>query len=245
MTTTTGKVDEDIVRVVVADGQALVAGALAGVLENNDEITVVGRAVTGSEALELVTAQRADVLVVDVDIPEHGGLEVARAVREDNAGTQIVLLTDDGEEDVVQRAMDIGVNGFLLKDCTEDELADAILRIDDGDAVLSPEVTKFILDDYRRRTPGVSLPGAPDERDLAEPLTNRERDVLSGVSRALSNSEIAEELNVTAATVKTYVSRLLTKLRVRDRVALAVWAHQSGFRHAEIEDEDSAEPVHP
>lgn len=220
---------EEVIRVVIADDQPLILSALAGILDAQPDISVVARASSGPEAVEQALAHRVDVAVLDVYMPGGGGLPAADTIRRTAAGTHILMLTTYGEEDMVREAMDVGVDGFLVKDCSAEQLVDAVRRIHAGGSVLSPEVTGFVMDGYRRRSVSLSIPEAVEPENLPDPLTPRERDVLAGVARAMTNAEIARDLVVGETTVKTYISRLIAKLKVRDRVGLAVWAHETGF----------------
>lgn len=224
-----GTAAPDVVRVVIADDQPLILSALAGILDAQPDIEVVARAGSGPEAVEAALAHRVDVAVLDVYMPGGGGLAAADELRQRVPGIHILMLTTFGEEDMVREAIDVGVDGFLVKDCSAEQLVDAVQRIHVGGSVLSPEVTGFVMDGYRRRTGSLSIPEAVAPDQLRDPLTPRERDVLAGVARARSNAEIATDLVVGETTVKTYISRLIAKLKVRDRVGLAVWAHETGF----------------
>ncbi|MGJ0182048.1 response regulator transcription factor [Corynebacterium glyciniphilum] len=221
--------DDDCVTVVLADDQPLILTALAGILEGQHDLQVVAQVECGPAAVAAVREHDADVAVLDVVMPWGGGLEAATEIREHSPRTRVLLLTSFGEEDIVHAAMDVGVQGFLVKGCSADDLVDAVRRIAAGGAVLSPEVTGYVVDGYRRGPSTVSIPGAVAPEDLDGPLTARERDVLAGVARARTNAEIAAELVVAESTVKTYISRLISKLKARDRVGLAVWAHETGY----------------
>lgn len=238
-----GNADRDgsPVRLVIADDQPLILSALSRILAAEDDIDVVARVGSGEEALTAAMSHRADVAVLDVYMPGVGGLSAAAELREKLPGIHILMLTTFGEEDMVHRAMDLGVDGFLVKDCSAEELVAAVRRIHAGGSVLSPEVTGFVMAGYRSRAGALSIPGAVPPDQLESPLTPREVDVLFGVARARSNAEIAADLVVGDATVKTYISRLITKLGVRDRVGLAVWAHETGF----LRDYGGRAPVHP
>lgn len=224
-----GDEEQPPVRMVIADDQPLILSALASILDAEADIDVVARVNSGEEAVTAALTHNVDVAVLDVYMPGAGGLSAAAELREKLPGIHILMLTTFGEEAMVHRAMDLGVDGFLVKDCSAEELVAAVRRIHAGGSVLSPEVTGFVMAGYRSRAGTLSIPGAVPPDRLESPLTPREADVLVGVARALSNAEIAADLVVGEATVKTYISRLITKLRVRDRVGLAVWAHETGF----------------
>lgn len=225
------------VRVVLADDQPLILSALAGILDSQSGIDVVAQVSDGPAAVAAVSRCRADVVVLDVYMDGGGGLTAASELRRAGGDVRILLLTSYGAEDVVRQAMDIGIDGFLVKDCSAADLVAAVRRVNAGGAVLSPEITRFVMDGYKAQPVGRSIPGALELSELADPLTLREQDVLTCVAKAMTNAEIARELTVGETTVKTYISRLIAKLHVRDRVGLAVWAHESGFLHHGATDE--------
>lgn len=219
------------VRVVIADDQPLILSALAGILSSQADIDVVAQVADGAAAVSAVGRLSPDVVVLDVCMTGTSGLDAAAEMRRAGSTVRILLLTSYGEEEVVRQAMEIGIDGFLVKDCSAADLVSGVRRVHGGGSVLSPEITRYVMDGYRARPVSRSIPGALELSQLPEPLTPRERDVLACVAKALTNAEIARELTVGETTVKTYVSRLIGKLHVRDRVGLAVWAHESGFLH--------------
>jgi DNA-binding NarL/FixJ family response regulator len=213
-----------MIRVVVADDQALVRGAFHVLIDAADDLEVVGDAADGLEAFELVRDQQPDVVLMDIRMPVMDGLEATRRIGELGVATKVLILTTFDLDEYVFGALQAGASGFLLKDTPPVDLLNGIRVIAAGDALLSPSVTKHLIEEFVRR-PATS---ASASTDLAA-LTERELEVLGLVARGWSNSEIAASLFVTAATAKTHVSRLLMKLDARDRAQLIVIAYESGL----------------
>lgn len=214
------------VRVLLADDQALIVAALTTILQSRGDIRVVATASTGSEAVDKAGEQEVDVAVLDIRMPGGDGIDAAAAIRRSHPEVRILMLTTFDDEELVARALRVGVQGFLLKDTAPDALIDAVHRVHAGASVLSPEVTGYVIDAFRRNSEHPEHSAQPS--GLLGTLTPRETDVLAGVARAETNAEIAAHLFIGEETVKTYVSRLLAKLGVRDRVGLAVRAHECG-----------------
>lgn len=213
------------VRVLVADDQPLMVTALKTILNTQDDIEVVVTAADGREAIEAAEKWHIDVAVLDIRMPHVNGIEAARVIQHRRETTRVLMLTTFDSEDLVRQALEVGVQGFMLKDSGPEALIDAIRRIHRGASVLSPGITEFVINVFRDSCRAASTtPMAPP----VEPLTPRELEVLERVAHAETNAEIAAHLHIGPATVKTYVSRLIAKLGVRDRVGLAVWAHSSG-----------------
>lgn len=215
-----------MIRVAVADDQALVRLGLRVLLESEDDVELVGEAADGREALELVRRERPDVVLMDVRMPVVDGLEALRAITEDGAlaGTRVVVLTTFELDEYVFEALRSGASGFLIKDSEPADILRAIRVVARGDSLLSPTVTRRVIGELAarpapRRTPVPSL----------DPLTEREREVVALVAEGLSNDEIAERLFVSPATVRTHVGRAMSKLGARDRAQLVVLAFQSGL----------------
>lgn len=209
------------VRVVVAEDQALVRAGLVTILSSDPGIEVVGQAVDGLEAVELVTAHRPDVALIDVRMPRCDGLAATRRIVADGLPTRVVVLTTFGEDDVVFEALHAGAQGFLLKDTRPEELLAAVHAVASGEARLDPAVTAAVISRVRRSGPSKAHP--------VDTLTEREREVLVLLAQGLSNAEVAGALVVSTGTVKTHVASLLAKLGVRDRVQAVIAAFESGL----------------
>jgi DNA-binding NarL/FixJ family response regulator len=211
-----------VIRVLVVDDQALVRSGFRMILDAQPDIDVVGEAENGREAVELAAVSSADVILMDIRMPELDGIEATARILAVQPETKIVILTTFDLDEYVVRALCAGASGFLLKDVRPAQLVEAIRVIASGDALLAPSVTRRLLDQFAR-----SLDArAPVE--LAQ-LTEREREVLLLVAEGLSNSEIAERLVVGESTVKTHVSAVLRKLQLRDRVQMVIAAYDAGL----------------
>lgn len=212
-------------RVVVVDDQELVRAGFVALLSATPDLEVAGEAGQGEEAVRVVRATRPDVVLMDVRMPVLDGIEATRRITGDPvcAQTKIVVLTTFGLDEYVFGALRAGAVGFLLKDTPPAELLRAVRVAADGDALLSPSIARRLIEAF-----AVTPPLAVAARDLPD-LTEREADVLCLVAQGLSNAEIAERLYIGAATVKTYVSRLLTKLDAATRVHLVIHAYESGL----------------
>lgn len=214
-----------MIRVVIADDQQLIRGGFRSLLESEPDIEVVGEAGTGTEAVALVTATRPDVVLMDIRMPDGDGLwATARiAANPDLANTHIVIVTTFELDEYVAEAIRAGASGFLVKDTEPVELIRAVRVIAAGEALLSPGVTKRLLE----RIAG-QLSVDPNPAPLAV-LTDREREVLALVGQGLTNLEIGESLFLSPLTAKTHVSRIMAKLLARDRVQLVVVAYETGL----------------
>ncbi len=210
------------VRVVVADDQELVRAGFAMILDAQPDIEVVAEAADGLEAVAAVLEHRPDVLLLDIRMPRMDGIEAVRIVCAQST-TRVVMLTTFDQDDYVYEALSAGASGFLLKDVRRDDLAHAVRVAAAGEALLAPSVTRRLIDDVVRRRPA-----APATADL-EVLTAREKEALVLLGRGLSNAEIAEAMAVSAHTVKTYVSNVLSKLHLRDRAQAAITAYERGL----------------
>ncbi|MHC5260063.1 response regulator [Streptomyces sp. UC4497] len=215
------------IRVVLADDQTLVRAAFAMLVESAADMDVVGQAGTGREAVELAREARADVVVMDVRMPELDGIEATRllAADEDLAGVKVLVLTTYDTDEYVVEALRAGASGFLVKDTRPAELLDAIRIVAAGDALLSPGPTARLIARVLR-APEVP---APSSVDALGQLSERERQVLALVARGLNNTEIAEALGLSPLTAKTHVSRIMGKLAARDRAQLVIAAYESGL----------------
>jgi DNA-binding NarL/FixJ family response regulator len=217
------------IRVVVADDQVLVRSGFVVLLRSAD-IDVVGEASDGKEALDLVRLERPDVVLMDIRMPGMDGLEATRLITDDDhtASTRVLILTTFDLDEYVYEALRAGASGFLLKDTLPEDLLAAVRVVADGEALLAPKVTRRLIEQFVQREPDPQ-DGARLETPGLDLLTAREREVLLLVARGCSNAELAEELFMSHATAKTHVSRLLTKLQVRDRAQLVVIAYESGI----------------
>lgn len=213
------------VSVIIADDQALVRAGFRAILETQPAITVVGEARDGFDAVELTRRRQPQVVLMDVRMPGLDGLEATRrilAASGDRAPAVLMLTTFDLNE-YVYEALRAGASGFLLKDVAPEQLIAAVAIVAAGDALIAPAITKRLIEQFARAGPPARAPAALEE------LTPRELETLLLVARGLSNAEIAAELVVSAATVKTHVTRMLGKLGLRDRVQAVVLAYESGL----------------
>ncbi|CCK30158.1 two-component system response regulator [Streptomyces davaonensis JCM 4913] len=212
------------IRVLLADDQTLVRAAFAMLVESAADMEVVGQAATGREALELARKERADLVVMDIRMPDLDGIEATRliAADEDLAGVRVLVLTTYDTDEHIVEALRAGASGFLVKDTRPAELLDAIRTVAAGEALLSPGPTARLIARFLR-SPSTPAVGGP------EGLSEREREVLTLVARGLNNTEIAEALGLSPLTAKTHVSRIMGKLGARDRAQLVIVAYESGL----------------
>jgi DNA-binding NarL/FixJ family response regulator len=216
-----------MIRVLLADDQALIRAGFRVLLEAAGDLEVVGEAVNGAQAVELARKERADVVLMDIRMPEVDGLEATQRIAADDdlAGVKVVILTTFESDEYVYQALRAGASGFLVKDTEPEDLIRAVRVVARGDALLSPSVTRRLITNLAaqpRRAP------AQPARSLSR-LTEREREVLALVAEGLSNDEIAGRLFLSPLTTKTHVSRIMTKLDARDRAQLVVMAYESGL----------------
>jgi DNA-binding NarL/FixJ family response regulator len=220
-----------VIRVLLADDEKLIRAGFRVLLEAADDVTVVGEAVNGAQAVDLARQTQADVVLMDIRMPDVDGVEATRriAAANDLADVKVVILTTFETDEYVYQALRAGASGFLVKDCEPDDLIHAVRVVARGDAQLSPSVTRRLIDNLASQgtTPGGSVRPVPGH-DLSR-LTGREREILVLVAEGLSNDEIAARLYLSPLTTKTHVSRILTKLEARDRAQLVVIAYESGL----------------
>jgi DNA-binding NarL/FixJ family response regulator len=210
---------------VVADDQEVVRAGFAALLDTQSDLTVVGTAADGAEAVRVCHAKRPDVVLMDVRMPVMDGIQATRQITADaDARTRILMLTTFDLDEHVYDALHAGASGFLLKDVTAERLFDAVRVVAAGEALLAPSVTRRLIDEFARLRP--SPPRNPTPLRL---LTVRETEVLRLIAEGLSNPEIAARLMVSDETVKTHVSRVLGKLGLRDRTQAVVTAYESGL----------------
>ena len=214
-----------MIRVMLVDDQAMVRAGFRMIVETEDDITVVGEAADGREAVELARRCSPDVVLMDVRMPHMDGIEATALITAQTDSPRVLMLTTFDLDDYVYAALRAGASGFLLKDAPAEQLVEAVRVVARGDGLLAPSVTRLLIEEVARR-PQVdaakSVPGFTD-------LTERELDVMRLVARGRSNGEIAEALFLGEATVKTHVGRILSKLGLRDRVQVVVVAYESGL----------------
>ncbi|MFI7604403.1 response regulator [Micromonospora sp. NPDC049366] len=214
-----------MIRVLLADDQALMRAGFRALLDAEDDLQVVGEAADGASAVELSRRLRPDVVLMDVQMPGLDGIEATRRIAADPALTavRVLILTNYGLDSYVFAALRAGASGFLLKDAEPTELLQAVAVVARGDALLAPAVTRTLISEF------VAGPPAPEPAAGRDVLTAREQEIVELVARGLTNDEIAERMVISPLTAKTHVNRAMTKLYCRDRAQLVVWAYESGL----------------
>jgi DNA-binding NarL/FixJ family response regulator len=210
-----------LIRVAIVDDQAMVRAGFRMIVESQQDMKVAGEAADGQEAIELVRAEKPDVVLMDVRMPRLDGIAATRHIA---GGTRVVILTTFELDEYVFDALAAGASAFLLKAAPPEDLIKAIRVVAQGDALLAPSVTKKLIEEFAKRPEPVNK--KPRELDS---LTDREQEVLKEVARGLTNAEIASELHVSETTVKTHVAHLLDKLELRDRVQAVILAYEAGL----------------
>lgn len=228
-----------MIRVLLVDDHAVLRAGFRMILEAQGDIVVVGEAATGAEAVAAASALRPDVICMDVQMPDMDGIAATRLIVADpDVPSSVVIVTTFDRDDYLFAALDAGASGFLLKNAGPEELVAAVRTIAGGDALLAPEVTRRVIERFATTPAPTSLPAPTpttgegrdgSEAGVAEPLTEREAEVLHLLAQAMSNPEIAARLYIGEATVKTHVSKVLQKLGARDRVQAVVFAHRRGL----------------
>lgn len=213
-----------MIRIVLADDQALLRAGLRSVLSAQDDLTVVGEASDGAQAARMAKALDADIVLMDIQMQTVDGIEGVRRIVSQGLATKVLMLTMFDLDEYLYGALRAGASGFLLKSAQPEEIVRAVREVHEGELLFSPTVTRRLVEAYVRTPP--SDDGVP----LAlESLTERELDVVSGIARGLSNAEIGTELFLGETTIKAHVSHILGKLGLRDRVQVVVLAYESGF----------------
>jgi DNA-binding NarL/FixJ family response regulator len=213
-------------RVIVAEDQALLRGTFRMLIDSAPDLSTVGEAGTGAEAVELARREQPDLVLMDVRMPELDGIEATRRICGDDAtaGVRVVILTTFDLDEYVYAALRAGASGFLLKDSPPGDLLTAIRLIASGDALLAPSVTRRLIAEFARRPE----PSRAPAHTLGQ-VTGREREVLTLIGRGLSNTEITQHLHISLATTRTHVGHLLSKLHARDRAQLVITAYETGL----------------
>jgi DNA-binding NarL/FixJ family response regulator len=210
--------------VLIADDQALVRVGLRKILDSEPEITVVGEASDGQDAISSARRLRPDVVLMDIRMPVLDGIEAARRIVQAQPATRVLILTTFGLDSYVYDALRAGASGFMLKDAPPEEIAAAVRIVASGDALLAPAVTRTVIEEFARHP--APAPGPPR---AVQDLTAREREVLDLLIRGLSNPEICGQLVISEATAKTHVARILQKLGLRDRIQAVIYAYETGL----------------
>jgi DNA-binding NarL/FixJ family response regulator len=212
------------IRVLLVDDQTMVRAGLRMILEAEPDIQVVGEAEDGTKAITAVRTLQPDVVLMDIQMPVMNGLEATRRmVHEEERSTRVLILTTFERDDYIFEALRSGASGFILKNAPPEDLVTAVRVVAEGNSLLAPSVTRRIIAEFAQR------PVRPSIKSEVEHLTGREIEVLQLIARGQTNAEIASELVVSEATIKTHVSNLLTKLGLRDRVQAVVYAYESGL----------------
>jgi DNA-binding NarL/FixJ family response regulator len=210
------------IRVVLADDQPLIRAGLRALIADTADIEVSGEAGTGAQAVRLARDIGPDVVVMDIRMPGMDGIEATRMIAADSHGPRVLILTTFDDDDNVYASLRAGASGFVVKDMALEDILAAIRVVAAGDALLAPAVTRRLIDEFADRRPALRA------QEIGG-ITGRERQVLALIGCGMSNAEIAAHLNVSVATVKTYVGRLLAKLNARDRVQLVIAAYRAGL----------------
>jgi DNA-binding NarL/FixJ family response regulator len=223
-----------VIRVLLADDHELLRDGLRAILDAQEDIDVVGEAADGEEALAQVAKLQPDVVVMDIRMPRVDGIEATRRLLARDAAPRVLVLTTFDLDEYVFEALRAGAGGFMLKDAPPSQLASAVRTVAAGESLLAPAVTKRLIERFVTQRPADEA-----KRERFADLTDRELEVLRLLTRGFSNAEIGEQLFLSAATVKTHVTRVLNKLGVRDRVQAVVLAYEAGIVQPGVADEQS------
>ncbi|GIF37998.1 LuxR family two component transcriptional regulator [Actinoplanes xinjiangensis] len=226
-----GRTGMSVVRVLIVDDDPLVRAGLSMILSGDDVVNVVGQAADGAEVPDAIARHQPDVVLMDIRMPGVDGLAATEALRRRPGAPEVLVLTTFDADEFVLRALRAGAAGFLLKDTPPGQIRDAVVRVAQGEAALSPSVTRQLIAHVAAATP--AAPGPDPGRGRAETLlarlSTREREVALAVAQGRSNAEISTELHMSVATVKAHVSRVLTKLDLNNRVQVALLVHDAGL----------------
>ncbi|MEU7991254.1 response regulator transcription factor [Streptosporangium canum] len=222
-----------MIRVMLADDQALLRVSLSALLNTGPGMRVVGAAENGAEAVDLAVALRPDVVLMDVRMPGVNGIDATRKITEDSS-VRVIILTSFDLDEYVFAGLHAGAGGFLLKDSPPEDLLTAIRVVAAGEALLTPAATRRLIERFTATPPSPAdrLPESTPSRKVLAALTDRERDVLARVARGVSNAEIAADLVLATSTIKTHLTNLLAKTEARDRAQLVIFAYESGLTTA-------------
>jgi DNA-binding NarL/FixJ family response regulator len=212
-----------VIRVLVVDDEALIRDGFRMILNAQDDIEVVGEAADGMEAVQLTRSLRPDLVLMDVRMPRLDGIGATQQIAKDANAPKVLMLTTFDRDEYVYEAMRAGACGFLLKTAGTERLIESVRHAVEGETALAPEISRRLVDDFMRR------PLLHDPAEALQDLTAREREVLEHVARGLSNTDIGRVLFLSEATVKTYLSRILSKLDLRDRAQVVVFAYETGI----------------
>ena len=223
--------EADPIRVLVVDDQDLVRGGFKAILGTYEGIEIVGEARNGADAVQEAQRLRPDVVLMDIRMPEMNGIEATRAITGNPllAKTRVLVLTTFDVDEYVYDALGAGASGFLLKDAEPDDIVEAIHIVARGDALIQPSVMRRLVETFVASRPRAGMPKGSHAREAIRSLTDREREILTLVARGLTNEEIADDLVISPATVKTHVARIMGKLDAHDRAQLVVRAYESGL----------------
>ncbi len=211
------------IRVLITDDETLIRSGLQLMLESQSDLRVIAEAANGEAAVDLAITHRPDVILMDIQMPKMSGIEATRKITNRDNPPRVVMLTTFGDDENVYQALRAGASGFLLKDSRPEDVIRAIRVVDAGEALLSPAVTRRLVDGFITSHQSLST-------DMSyERLTEREREIVALVAEGLSNQEIADRLFVSFSTAKTHVSHVLTKLDLRDRIHIVIYAYEHGL----------------
>lgn len=211
-----------MIRVLIADDQALVRRGLALFLSGVEDLEVVGEASSGPDAVRRARALAADVVLMDVRMPDGDGITATRELAQQQPPVAVVVVTTFDLDEYLFGALEAGAAGFLLKDCEPEELVAAVRAAASGEAMVQPRLTRRVIDEFARRRPAPAT-------EITAQLSARELELVRALCEGLSNAELAERLHIEVSTVKTHLTRICTRLGVRDRVQLVVWAYRCGL----------------